>query len=121
MAPLARPAAMIFTETPSGAPEKQSAVMDSLVATVPIRTALMEYKNNTLPPSAISTAPALALLTNAMSPRVSLTDTRFTGTVMLLQEIERIYDKLQKISINITIILLLPPPSLLPLVVAVST
>jgi hypothetical protein len=24
-----------------------------------------------------------------MSPRVSLTDTRFTGTVMLLQEMER--------------------------------
>lgn len=76
MAPLARPAAMIFTDTPSGAPEKQSAVMDSLVATVPITTALMEYSDNTLPPTAISTAPALALLTNAMSPRVSLTDTR---------------------------------------------
>jgi len=76
MAPLARPAATTFTDTPSGAPEKQSAVMDSLVATVPIRTALMEYNDNTLPPSAISAAPALALPTNAMSPRVSLTDTR---------------------------------------------
>ena len=107
MAPLARPAATTFTDTPSGAPEKQSAVMDSLVATVPIRTALMEYNDNTLPPSAISAAPALALPTNAMSPRVSLTDTRWMGTVMLLQEMEHMYDKLQKIWINVTIILLL--------------
>jgi hypothetical protein len=33
--------------------------------------------------------PPLALLTVAMSPRVSLTDTRFTGIVMLLPEMQR--------------------------------
>jgi hypothetical protein len=88
MAPLARPAATTFTDTPSGKPEKQRAVMESLIATVPIGTALMECNRNILLPS-------VALLTVAMSPRVSLTDTRFTGTVMLLPEMQRMYDKLQ--------------------------
>lgn len=98
MAPVAKPAAMTFTDTPSGAPEKQSAVMESLIATVPIGTALMECNRNILPPSAASKVPALALLTIAMSPRVSLTDTRFTGIVMLLPEMQRMYDKLQHTS-----------------------
>jgi hypothetical protein len=98
MAPLARPAAMTFTDTPSGEPEKQSAVMESLMATLPIGTALMECSRNMLPPSAASKLPALALVTIAMSPRVSLTDTRFTGIVMLLPEMQHMYDKLQHTS-----------------------
>lgn len=95
MAPVAKPAAMTFTDTPSGAPEKQSAVIDSAIETVPIGTALTECNRNKLPPVAESRLPELALLTVAMSPRVSLTDTIFTGIVMLLPEMQRTYDKLQ--------------------------